>query len=135
MQPNQLWVPIFFITACAFCICLIAILYFRDRKQKQDLIRQLVESGQASDPDAITQWVQATQRPQTDLWRALSDMGLGLGFVSAGLILQLSDGAKSLSIWPAALGAIILFQGGARMLAVYLETRSTRNSSSDTETD
>jgi hypothetical protein len=99
------------------------ILNYRDNRDKQDTIRQAIQLGQSSDSDTASAWIKAVVHAQTDLWRALSDIGLGIGFSIAGWLLKTNQSIQEAGIWALAIGVVILCRGVARLLGYYLLKR------------
>lgn len=120
MEPSQTWVGITAILAFAACVIFYLTLHFREKREKLSAIRQAIELSNASSPEDLSAWAHAVSDPQSDLWRALSDVGLGLGLLAAGGVLQFAGVEIDTAVWPMALGVIVLFQGGGRLLAYAL---------------
>ncbi len=124
MIASQIWVSISAIVAFTFCVSLYLVFHFKDKRYKQETLRQAVQLSESSDSEALAVWTLAQADIQTDLSRALSDIGLGLGFAAAGGVLHFNFNTADAAIWALAFGLIIFFQGAGRLLAYYLRKKS-----------
>lgn len=126
MQPHQLWVPIAALVCLTFCISLFLVLTFRDRRERNELVRQAIQLGQSLDRETLALLLGAQADARTELRAALSSIGLGLGFVIAGGFMLLGGIDDYTAIFTAAVGVVILGRGLGRLAAFRWLNRQDR---------
>lgn len=126
MNPHQLWVPVVFFVAVAVCVLGYFFITMRDRQDKQLTLRQALEHGQTLDKDTIALLNGGQLDRSTVLRRALSGIGLGLGFCVASMIFQTAGFDRHFWPWPLGIGAIVIGQGVGRLIA-WLVSRPSKS--------
>lgn len=122
MDP-MIWVWFAMLTSLTICFCVYFVLFFRDRRDRQETIRQALSLQQPVDTESLGLLAHGFADPGAELRRALSSVGSGIGFVGAGLVFHFGDFGQNVVVPVLALSAVVLGHGAGRLGAVFVRSR------------
>lgn len=122
MDP-MIWVWFALLASITICFCVYFVLFFRDRRDHQETIRQALSQEQPVDAESLGMLAHGFGDPAAELRRALSSVGSGIGFVAAGLVFHFGGFGQNVVVPVLALSAIVLGHGAGRLGAALLNRR------------
>ena len=122
MDP-MVWVWFAMLASVTTCFCVYFVLFFRDRRDRQETIRHALNLQQAIDKESLAFLSHGFADNSMEFRRALSSLGSGIGFVVAGVIFHYGGFSETVVTPVLALSAIIIGHGIGRIIASVLRDR------------